>query len=172
MIFSDDLNNSSSEINKYGLAVNISNYETRMSGVEESVFYKIDLYSKLSNKSWSVSHKYMEFFELNLIFEKYYVSPPFFLGGTMMSSERGADVIHRKAVLNQYIKDVCNRSDLMTSIYCVKFLKLENHYELIMSYYPKELYYFKEQLVLPISVSYFFTFSREIFLPCSISESI
>ena len=69
--------NPSTEVNKYGLAVNISNYETKMSGIEESVFYKIDLYSKLSNKSWSVSHKYMDFFELNLIFEKYYVSPPY-----------------------------------------------------------------------------------------------
>ena len=44
--------NPSAEVNKYGLAVNISNYETKMTGVEEAVFFKIDLYSKLSNKSW------------------------------------------------------------------------------------------------------------------------
>ena len=132
----------SSEVNKYGLAVNISNYETKMSGYEESVFYKIDLYSKLTNKSWSVSHKYMDFFELNLIFEKYYVSPPYFISGAMVGTEGVPDILHKKTILNQYIKDVCNRSDLMTSIYCVKFLKLENHYELLMSYYPRELYYF------------------------------
>ena len=159
-------NNSSSEINKYGLAVNISNYETRMSGVEESVFYKIDLYSKLSNKSWSVSHKYMDFFELNLIFEKYYVSPPYFLSGSMVGAEGVSDILHKKTILNQYIKDVCNRSDLMTSIYCVKFLKLENHYELLTSYYPKELYYFKDQLVLPISVSYFLEQGNLLFIGC------
>ncbi len=160
-------NNPSTEVNKYGIAVNISNYETKMSGVEESVYFKIDLYSKLSNKSWSVSHKYMEFFELNLIFEKYYVSPPFFMGqGSMMTTDGVSDIMHKKTLLNQYIKEVCNRSDLMTSIYCVKFLKLENHYELLMSYYPKELYYFKDQLVLPISVSYFLEQANLLFIGC------
>ena len=156
----------STEVNKYGLAVNISNYETKMSGIEESIFYKIDLYSKLSNKSWSVTHKYMDFYELNLIFEKYYVSPPYFLSGAMVGTEGVSDVLHRKTMLNQYIKDVCNRSDLMTSIYCLKFLKLENHYELLMSYYPKELYYFKDQLVLPISVSYFLEQANLLFIGC------
>ena len=158
--------NSSTEINKYGLAVNISNYETRMSGVEESVFFKIDLYSKLSNKSWSVTHKYMEFFELNLIFEKYYVSPPYFISGSMVGNEGVSDILHKKTILNQYIKDVCDRSDLMTSIYCVKFLKLENHYELLTSFYPRELYYFKDQLVLPISVSYFLEQANLLFIGC------
>ena len=158
--------NPSSEVNKYGLAVNISNYETKMSGYEESVFYKIDLYSKLTNKSWSVSHKYMDFFELNLIFEKYYVSPPYFISGAIVGTEGVSDILHRKTILNQYIKDVCNRSDLMTSIYCVKFLKLENHYELLMSYYPRELYYFKDQLVLPISVSYFLEQANLLFIGC------
>ena len=158
--------NPSSEVNKYGLAVNISNYETKMSGYEESVFYKIDLYSKLTNKSWSVSHKYMDFFELNLIFEKYYVSPPYFISGAMVGTEGVPDILHKKTILNQYIKDVCNRSDLMTSIYCVKFLKLENHYELLMSYYPRELYYFKDQLVLPISVSYFLEQANLLFIGC------
>ena len=159
-------NNPSTDINKYGLAVNISNYETKMSGIEESIFYKIDLYSKLSNKSWSVSHKYMDFFELNLIFEKYYVSPPYFLSGAMVGTEGVSDIMHKKTILNQYIKDVCNRPDLMTSIYCVKFLKLENHYELLMSYYPRELYYFKDQLVLPISVSYFLEQANLLFIGC------
>ena len=158
--------NSSSEINKYGIAVNISNYETRMSGGEESVLFKIDLYSKLSNKSWSVTHKYMDFFELNLIFEKYYVSPPYFISGSMVGTEGISDILHKKTILNQYIKDVCDRSDLMTSIYCVKFLKLENHYELLTSYYPRELYYFKDQLVLPISVSYFLEQANLLFIGC------
>ena len=54
----------------------------------------------------------------------------------------------------------------MTSIYCVKFLKLENHYELLMSYYPRELYYFKDQLVLPISVSYFLEQANLLFIGC------
>ncbi len=75
----------------------------------------------------------MDFFELNLIFEKYYVSPPYFVIGGMFGTEGTSDVLHKKIILNQYIKDVCNRPDLMTSIYCVKFLKLENHYELLMS---------------------------------------
>ena len=159
-------NNPSSEVNKYGIAVNINNYETKMSGMEEAVFFKIDLYSKLSNKSWSVSHKYMDFFELNLIFDKYYVSPPYFGGGTFVGTEGVNDNSFLKSLLNQYIKEVCNRSDLMTSIYCVKFLKLENHYELLMSYYPRELYYFKNQLVLPISVSYFLEQANLLFIGC------
>lgn len=96
-------NNPSTEVNKYGLAVNISNYETKMSGMEESVYFKIDLYSKLSNKSWSVSHKYMEFFELNLIFEKYYVSPPFFMGqGSMMTTDGVSDIMHKNIIKSIY----------------------------------------------------------------------
>ena len=159
-------NNYNNEVNKYGIAVRISNYETKMSGMEESVFYLINLYSKLSNKSWTVSHKYMDFFELNLIFDKYYVNPPYFPNSTLVGSEGVTDISHKKNILDSYIKEVCNRSDLMTSIYCVKFLKLENHFPLLMSYYPKELYYFKEQLVLPISVSYFYERANLLFLGC------
>ena len=108
----------------------------------------------------------MDFFELNLIFDKYYVSPPYFGGGTFVGTEGVNDNSFLKSLLNQYIKEVCNRSDLMTSIYCVKFLKLENHYELLMSYYPRELYYFKNQLVLPISVSYFLEQANLLFIGC------
>ena len=134
--------------------------------MEETVFYIVNLYSKLSNKSWSVSHKYMDFFELNLIFDKYYVNPPFFPSGTLIGNEGISDINNRKSILNQYMKDVCNRADLMTSIYCVKFLKLENHFPSLMNHYPKELYYFKDQLVLPISVSYFFEKANLLFLGC------
>ena len=155
-----------SDINKYGIAVNVNNSESKMTGMEETVFYIVNLYSKLSNKSWSVSHKYMDFFELNLIFDKYYVNPPYFPNGTLVGTEGVTDIHHRKTILDQYIKEVCNRSELMTSIYCVKFLKLENHYPLLMSYYPKELYYFKDQLVLPISVSYFYEKANLLFLGC------
>ena len=158
--------NLTSEVNKYGIAVSINNYETKMTGMEESVCFIINLYSKLSDKSWTVSHKYMDFFELNLIFDKYYVNPPFFPNGTLVGNEGVTDINNRKTVLNQYIKEVCNRSDLMTSIYCVKFLKLENHYPELMCHYPKELYYFKDQLVLPISVSYFFEKANLLFLGC------
>ena len=158
--------NFNAEVNKYGIAVSISNYETKMSGMEESVFYLINLYSKLSDKSWTVSHKYMDFFELNLIFDKYYVNPPYFPNSTLIGSEGATDIHHKKTILDSYIKEVCNRSDLMTSIYCVKFLKLENHFPLLMSYYPKELYYFKDQLVLPISVSYFYEKANLLFLGC------
>ena len=155
-----------SDINKYGIAVNVNNSESKMTGMEETVFYIVNLYSKLSNKSWSVSHKYMDFFELNLIFDKYYVNPPFFPSGTLIGNEGISDINNRKSILNQYMKDVCNRADLMTSIYCVKFLKLENHFPSLMNHYPKELYYFKDQLVLPISVSYFFEKANLLFLGC------
>ena len=159
----DNLN---TEVNKYGIAVSVTNYETKMTGMEETVFYLVNLYSKLSNKSWTVSHKYMDFFELNLIFEKYYVNAPYFPNSTLVGSEGVTDIHHKKTLLDSYIKEVCKRSDLMTSIYCVKFLKLENHFPLLMTYYPKELYYFKDQLVLPISVSYFYEKANLLFLGC------
>ena len=159
----DNLN---TEVNKYGIAASVTNYETKMTGMEETVFYLVNLYSKLSNKSWTVSHKYMDFFELNLIFEKYYVNAPYFPNSTLVGSEGVTDIHHKKTLLDSYIKEVCKRSDLMTSIYCVKFLKLENHFPLLMTYYPKELYYFKDQLVLPISVSYFYEKANLLFLGC------
>ena len=43
---------------------------------------------------------------------------------------------------------------------------LANHYDLLTSYYPRELYYFKDQLVLPISVSYFFEQANLLFIGC------
>ena len=77
---------------------------------------------------------------MNLIFEKYYTKPPIFPGSGFQRLNEVNEINSKKEKLNIYIKEVINRPDLLTSIYCVKFLKLENHYPDIQLYYPLELY--------------------------------
>ena len=40
------------------------------------IFYKIDLFSALSNQSWTVYHKINDFVDLNFVFNKFFMNPP------------------------------------------------------------------------------------------------
>ncbi len=154
------------DINEYNLSVCVSNFETKYSGTEEIIFFQIDLYSNLSKKEWSLYRKYKEFFEMNLIFEKYYTTVPIFPGSSFPKLTDPNDIILKKDKLNIYLKEVCKRPDLLTSIYCVKFLSLENHYPNIQLHYPLELYDLPNKLVLPISCGYFLENANLLFIGC------
>ena len=159
-------NKSEIHINKFNISVNISNFETKSSTNEEIIYYQIDLYSNLSKKEWSLFHKFNDFYEMNLIFKKYFTKAPNFPNNSLIKISDLSEIIHRKEALNTYLKEVCERPDLFTSIYCVKFLKLENHYPDIELFYPLELYNFNDQLILPISVSYFLNHANLLFIGC------
>ena len=173
-INSKDLSNSIKQnenqidINEYNLSIFVSNFEIKYIGTEENIYFQIDLYSNLSKKEWFVERKLTEFYELNLIFEKYYTKPPKFPGSGFQRLNETNEIISKKEKLNEYIKEVCKRPDLLTSIYCVKFLKLENHYPDIQLYYPLELYNLHDQLILPISCGYFLENANLLFVGCGI----
>ena len=164
-------NKSEIHLNKFNISVNISNFETKSSTNEEIIYYQIDLYSNLSKKEWSVFHKFNDFYEMNLIFKKYFTKAPNFPNNSLIKISDLSEIIHRKDALNTYIKEVCDRPDLFTSIYCVKFLKLENHYPDIELFYPLELLNFVNQLILPISVSYFLNHANLLFIGCGKSKN-
>ena len=164
-------NKSEIHINKFNISVNISNFETKSSSNEEIIYYQIDLYSNLSKKEWSIFHKFNYFYEMNLIFKKYFTKAPNFTNNSLIKISDLSEIIHRKEALNTYLKEVCDRPDLFTSIYCVKFLKLENHYPDIELFYPLELYNFNDQLILPISVSYFLNHANLLFIGCGKSKN-
>ena len=159
------------DINEYNLSVCVSNCESKYSGTEEIIFFQIDLYSNLSKKEWSLFRKYKEFFEMNLIFEKYYTTVPIFPGSSFPKLTDPNDIILKKDKLNIYLKEVCKRPDLLTSIYCVKFLRLENHYPNIQLHYPLELYDLHGELVLPISCGYFLENANLLFIGCGKAQN-
>ena len=159
------------DINEYNLSVCVSNFEIKYSGTEEIVFFQIDLYSNLSKKEWSLFRKYKEFFEMNLIFEKFYTTVPIFPGSSFPKLADTNDIILKKDKLNIYLKEVCKRPDLLTSIYCVKFLRLENHYPDIQLHYPLELYDLHGELVLPISCGYFLENANLLFIGCGKAQN-
>ena len=150
--------------NQFHIDALISNFETKVIGAEEVVYFKIDLYSSITKQEWTIYHKYSDFFELNLIFKKYYTKAPYFPGDTYLRLSNLSDLIHRKENLEHYIKDIINRADLLTSIYCIKFLKLENHYPDIALYHPFMMYNLEDELDLPISCAYFYEETNLLFL--------
>ena len=150
--------------NQFHIDALISNFETKVIGAEEIVYFKIDLYSAITKQEWTIYHKYSDFYELNLIFKKYYTKAPYFPGDTYLRLSNLSDLIHKKENLEHYIKDVINRSDLLTSIYCIKFLKLENHYPDIALYHPFMMYNLEDELDLPISCAYFYEETNLLFL--------
>ena len=159
------------DINEYNLSVCVSNYDMKYIGTEEVILYQIDLYSNLSKKEWIVERKLNEFYEMNLIFEKYYTKPPIFPGSGFQRLNEVNEIKLKIDKLNIYIKEICKRPDLLTSIYCVKFLKLENHYPDIQLYYPLELYNLHDELVLPISCGYFLENANLLFVGCGIPNN-
>lgn len=152
------------EINQFQLSVAINTFETKIDRTEEVVFFKIDLYSNITKNEWSVFHKYNDFYELNLIFKKYYVKAPYFPGQSITRLSNISELTHRKENLQKYLKDVINRPDLLTSVYCIKFLKLENHYPDMGLYHPLLMYNLENELELPISCAYFYEETNLLFL--------
>lgn len=164
--FSSSLSQPKSQINlnQFQLSSYISNFETKIVGAEEVIYFKIDLYSNITKNDWSVYHKYNDFYELNLIFKKYFVQAPNFPGQNFSRLGNLSELIHRKEGLNNYLREVINRVDLLTSVYCIKFLKLENHYPDISLYHPLLMYNLENELELPISCAYFYEETNLLFL--------
>ncbi len=155
--------NNKIDINEYNLSVFISDYEIKYFENKELIYFKINLYSNLSKKEWTLFRKYREFYEMNLIFQKYYTTVPNFPSTSISKLNDPKNTLDK---LNKYIKEICNRPDLLTSIYCVKFLRLENHYKDIQLYYPLELYDLHDELILPISCGYFLENANLLFIGC------
>ena len=63
-------------VGEFQLSVSIPTFQKRVVGTENVIFYKIDLFSALSNQSWTVYHKINDFVDLNFVFNKFFMNPP------------------------------------------------------------------------------------------------
>ena len=75
-----------------------------------------------------------------------------------------SDLMKQKDYLNEYLNEIINRPDLLTSPYAIHFLKLENHFPDIDVYKPMTLYDLKDELELPISCAYYHEEANLLFL--------
>lgn len=150
-------------VGEFQLSVSIPTFQKRVVGTENVIFYKIDLFSALSNQSWTVYHKINDFVDLNFVFNKFFMNPPrtFNLVQQNMFDKniQNAPENHKKliGILNQFLNDIINRPDLLCSAYTVAFLKLENHYPNITIFKPLELFLLKDDddITFPITCSAF-----------------
>ena len=67
----NDNNNEEQIVNQFKLTINITDHLMKVIGTKEVIYYKINLYSSLSNKSWDIYHKYNEFLDLNELLNKF-----------------------------------------------------------------------------------------------------
>jgi hypothetical protein len=71
---------------------------------EDVIFYKIELFSHLTDKEWTVMRRYNDFWELNLILEKYFVRIPAFPGKSLTKVKDLNELNKRKTFLDNYLK--------------------------------------------------------------------
>lgn len=85
----DNYNSSKSitnHLNEFQIRVNIiiyyqlsvPNYDIKTFGKTEDIIFTIVLFSKLTNKEWTISRKYSDLLELNALLSEYYLKVPFF----------------------------------------------------------------------------------------------
>lgn len=142
--------------NQFQLNLAVSDTEKKVIGTEDVVFFRIDLQSNISKREWSVYHRYSDFYELNTVFNKYYVNPPQLSLNLQMKFSNLKETIQYQTIFNTFLLKVISRPDLINSIYTIKFLQLENHYQDIALYQLYLLYHLKDELKLPIKCAYLY----------------
>ena len=63
-------------VSEYQLNCIIDDFKDRVVGKEHVVFYKIELFSSLSGRRWDLYHSYSEFYDLYLVYKKYFLDIP------------------------------------------------------------------------------------------------
>jgi hypothetical protein len=91
-------------ISIFHLQVAVTNFEMKTVNREDIIFYKIELYSHLTKKEWTVMRRYNDFWELNLILEKYFVKIPAFPGKSLTKVKDISELNRRKEFLENFLK--------------------------------------------------------------------
>ena len=129
-------------VSEYQLNCIIDDFKDRVVGKEHVVFYKIEIFSSLSGRRWDLYHSYNEFYDLYLVYKKYFLDIPDINFGKFSHKIVEQPLVHRELIskLNLFINSIIKKPALITSIYIIKFLKLENHFSDILVYKPFLMY--------------------------------
>ena len=135
-------------VSEYQLNCIIDDFKDKVVGKEHVIFYKIEIFSSLSGRRWDLYHSFNEFYDLYLVFKKYFLNIPDIDFGKFSPKIVEQPLVHREFIskLNLFINSIIKKPALITSIYVIKFLKLENHFSDISIYKPLLLYDSKEDL--------------------------
>ena len=68
------------------------------------IYFKIDLHSLISDKSWTVFRRFSEFHDLYLILVKYFISVPKFPNKTLTKVKNFQEINNRKEELDSFLK--------------------------------------------------------------------
>jgi hypothetical protein len=83
--------------------VSVDGFEAKTINKEEVIFYKISLYSYLTEKEWSVVHRYNEFYDLYYIFQSYFYKVPSLPGKSLGKVSNLTELNRRKDMLNEFL---------------------------------------------------------------------
>ena len=135
-------------VSEYQLNCIIDDFKDRVVGKEHIIFYKIEIFSSLSGRRWDLYHSFNEFYDLYLVYKKYFLDIPDINFGKFSPKIIEQPLVHRELIskLNLFINSIIKKPALITSCYIIKFLKLENHFNDISIYKPLLLYDSKEDL--------------------------
>ena len=127
---------------EYQLNCIIDDFKDRVVGKEHVVFYKIELFSSLSGRRWDLYHSYSEFYDLYLVYKKYFLDIPDINFGKFSHKIVDQPLVHRELIskLNLFINSIIKKPALITYIYIINFLKLQNHFSDILIYKPYLMY--------------------------------
>ena len=137
-------------VSEYQLNCIIDDFKDRVVGKEHIIFYKIEIFSSLSGRRWDLYHSFNEFYDLYLVYKKYFLDIPDINFGKFSPKIIEQPLVHRELIskLNLFINSIIKKPALITSCYINKFLKLENHFNDISIYKPLLLYDSKEDITL------------------------
>ena len=133
-------------VSEYQLNCIIDDFKDRVVGKERIIFYKIEIFSSLSGKRWDIYHGFSEFYNLYLVYKKFFLDIPDINFGKYSPNIVEKPIEHRELIskLNLFINGIIKKPALITSCYVINFLKLENHFPDISIYKPLLLYDSKE----------------------------
>ena len=129
-------------VSEYQLNCFIDDYKDRVIGTEHVVFYKIEIFSSLSGKKWDIYRSYSEFYNLYLVYHKFFLDVPEINFGKISPKIVNQPLLHKELInkLNLFINNIIKRPALITSCYIINFLNLQNHFDDILLYKPLLLY--------------------------------
>ena len=125
---------------KIKCAINKWEQKTNKTTGKLEVIFNIELFSELTNKKWSVFHSIQDFKDLISNLSPICINLPDFQRFKSLENEKASSSIISKAssAIIEFINNISHRSDILNTKYYIEFLQLENHFNDLKKYEPKE----------------------------------
>ena len=125
---------------KIKCAINKWEQKTNKTTGKLEVIFNIELFSELTNKKWSVFHSIQDFKDLISNLSQICINLPDFQRFKSLENEKASSSIISKAssAIIEFINNISHRSDILNTKYYIEFLQLENHFNDLKKYEPKE----------------------------------